>query len=247
MRTTRVVSLTPEGKAFYPVAKRLLADWDQSLQDVRNHFKLARGKLEIAAMPTYTINILPSIIANFHRQNPGINITIHDVIAESVEEMVKEGRCEFGITFEPSDAPELIFEPLFTDRFIAILPSNHSLLNKRNLRWKDVLAYPHISLQRPAGTRLLIDLALANQNLALSPAFESHQLVSIGRMVYEGLGLSVVPNTSRAQMEQMGLHFRDICSPKINHQVGIITRRKQALSAAAQAMKEFVQKAPVRL
>ena len=47
-RTTRAVSLTPEGKAFYPVARRLLADWEQSLQDVRNHFQLRRGKLDLA-------------------------------------------------------------------------------------------------------------------------------------------------------------------------------------------------------
>ena len=55
-RTTRSVTLTPEGKAFYPIARRLLSDWEQSMQDVRNHFALGRGKLDMAAMPTYTTN-----------------------------------------------------------------------------------------------------------------------------------------------------------------------------------------------
>lgn len=240
-RTTRSVSLTPEGKAFYPVARRLLADWEQSLQDVRNHFKLLRGKLDLAAMPTYTINLLPKIIAKFHRLYPGINVTIHDVIAESVVEMVREGRCELGVTFEPSDAPDLVFQPLFRDRFVAILPSNHPLLNKKQIMWVDILDYPHISLQRPAGTRLLIDIALANQKLDLTPALESHQLVSIGHMVREGLGLSVVPSTSQPQMQEMGLHCRAISSPVITHQLGIVTRRQQELSASAQAMKELIQ------
>jgi LysR family carnitine catabolism transcriptional activator len=241
-RTTRSVSLTPEGKAFYPVARRLLADWEQSLQDVRNHFKLLRGKLELAAMPTYTINLLPTIIADFHKQYPEINVTIHDVIAENVVEMVREGRCELGVTFEPSDAPDLVFQPLFRDRFVAILPPKHPLLTKKKLLWIDILDYPHISLQRPAGTRLLIDLALANQELVLTPAFESHQLVSIGLMVREGLGLSVVPSTSQAQMEDMGLQCRAISSPVITHQLGLITRRQQELSAAAQAMKKLIQR-----
>lgn len=242
-RTTRVVSLTPEGKAFYPVVRRLLSDWEQSLQDVRNHFELRRGKLEIAAMPTYTTNLLPRVLAIFHGQHPNINVTVHDVIAENVVDMVREGRCELGVTFDPGEAPDLEFEPLFHDRFIAILPKEHPLLKKTQLRWADLLSYPHLSLQRPAGTRAHIDKALAQKGLALTPVFESHQLVSIGRMVCEGLGLSVVPSTSRAQMQEMGLQCRAISSPVITHQVGVITRRHQELSSVAQAMKSLVKAA----
>lgn len=242
-RTTRSVVLTPEGKAFYPVVRRLLSDWDQSILDVRNHFALRRGKLDIAAIPTYTTNLLPHILAVFHKQHPNINVTVHDVIAESVVEMVREGRCELGVTFDPGDAPELSFQPLFRDRFIAILPVNHLLLAKKQLRWSDILEFPHISLQRPAGTRALIDQALADKGLTLTPAFESHQLVSIGRMVIEGLGLSVVPSTSRPQMQEMGLQCRAISSPVITHRLGIITRRQQALATAAQAMDSLIRAA----
>ncbi len=242
-RTTRSVTLTPEGKAFYPVARRLLSEWEQSMQDVRNHFALGRGKLDIAAMPTYTTNFLPKILAEFHSQYPNIHITVHDVIAENVVQMVREERSELGITFAPEDAPDLHFQPLYQDRFVAILPFKHPLLEKQTLKWIDLLAYPHLSLQRPAGTRKLIDQALQEKGLLLTPAFESHQLVSIGRMVNEGLGLSVVPSTSRAQMEEMGLHCRAISAPVITHQVGIVTRPQQALSAAALAMQQLIRAA----
>ena len=156
---------------------------------------------------------MPKILADFHRQYPNIHITVHDVIAENVVQMVREERCELGITFAPEEAPDLNFRPLYKDRFVAILPDRHPLLDKQKLKWVDVLAYPHLSLQRPAGTRRLIDQALQEKGLLLTPAFESHQLVSIGRMVSEGLGLSVVPSTSRAQMEEMGLQCRAIGAP----------------------------------
>ena len=244
-RTTRSVTLTPEGKAFHPVARRLLSDWEQSLQDVRNHFALLRGKLDIAAMPTYTINLLPRILADFHRQYPDINVTVHDVVAESLVEMVRQGRCELGVTFDPGDAPDLNFQPLYRDRFITILPAKHPLLIKDQLLWTEVLEYPHISLQRPAGTRDLIDQALAEEDLVITPSFESHQLVSIGRLVREGLGLSVVPSTSRKQMEEVGLQTREISAPIITHEVGIITRRQQELSAASQVMEALLQESGV--
>ena len=240
-RTTRTVSLSPEGRAFYPVARRLLADYEQSLQDVRNHFALLRGKLDIAAMPTYASNILPDILAYFHHQHPDINITVHDVIAESVIDMVRESRCDFGISFDPGDVSEIEFEPLYDDKFIAILPPHHPLLKKETLKWRDILQFAHISLQRPAGTRLLIDKALAAKNLSISPVFESHQLVSVGKMVAKGLGLSVVPNTSKAQMLEMGLVCRHLSSPVIIHTVGIVTRRRSSLSAAGQAIIKMIR------
>ena len=182
-------------------------------------------------------------LAEFHSQYPNIHITVHDVIAENVVQMVREERSELGITFAPEDAPDLHFQPLYQDRFVAILPFKHPLLEKQTLKWIDLLAYPHLSLQRPAGTRKLIDQALQEKGLLLTPAFESHQLVSIGRMVNEGLGLSVVPSTSRAQMEEMGLQCRAISAPVITHQVGIVTRPQQALSAAALAMQQLIRAA----
>ena len=60
-------------------------------------------------------------------------------------------------------------------------------------------------------------------------------------MVSEGLGLSVVPSTSRAQMEQMGLECRAVSYPVIKHQLGIITHRQQELSVAAQAMEALIR------
>lgn len=241
-RTTRNVALTPEGKAFFPVAKRLLADWEQSLTDVKNHFLLARGKLEIAAMPTYATNLLPRILSNFHFQYPHINVTVHDVIAESVVELVRESRSELGITFLPADAPDLVFTPLYNDIFIAILPKNHELLKYQTITWKQLLKFPQVSLQKPAGTRALIDQALQKKSLELMPVFESHQLVSIGKMVSQGLGLSVVPSTSEAQMLEMNLAVRAIKEPEITHQVGLIEKRHQSVSAASQAIKELIVK-----
>lgn len=240
-RTTRSLALTPEGRAFYPVVKRLLSDWEQSLEDVRNHFALKRGKVEIAAMPTFASNLLPDLLGSYHRQHPNINVTVHDVIAEAVISMVREGRCELGICFHPGDAPDLIFHKLFSDRFEAILPRNHPLLAKPKLRWKDVLPFPHIALQKPAGTRLFIEEALGASGLAFSPALEAHQLGSIGRMVSAGLGVSVVPRTSRRQMLEMGLEYRPISAPVITHRVGMIVRRQQPLSAGAAAMAELIR------
>jgi LysR family carnitine catabolism transcriptional activator len=239
-RSTRSVALTPEGAEFLPVVERLLADWDRSLDDVHNLFTLNRGKLDIAAMPTFASSLLPELLAKYHRLYGDVKVTVHDVIAESVVEMVRNGRVELGVTFDPGDAQDLNFQPLFRDRFVAALPANHELLKRKNIKWRDLENTAFIALQRPSSIRLLLDKTLLDSGIEIKPAFEAHQLASIGRMVSTGLGVSVVPALSAGQMEEMGAVCRPIGSPAITRKVGLITRKRHPQSVATQAMMDVI-------
>ena len=239
-RTTRSVALTPEGAEFYPVVQRLLSDWDRSLEDVHNLFALRRGKLDIATMPTFASSLLPEILAQYHRQYADINVTVHDVIAESVVDMVRDGRVELGVTFDPGEAQDLNFQALFRDKFVAVLPIKHPLLEKPRLKWRDLQNFAYIALQRPSSIRLLIDQILQDHDIALTPAFEAHQLASIGRMVTAGLGISIVPALSSGQMHEMGARCRPVTAPVITRKVGVITRKRYPLSVASEAMLEVI-------
>lgn len=65
-RNTRRVELTQEGKSLIPYAKKLLANWDEMENDVKQRFKLNRGTLSIASMPFFTHAILPDVIHSFY-------------------------------------------------------------------------------------------------------------------------------------------------------------------------------------
>ena len=103
LRTTRRVTLTPE-ETFFPMARQLLADWDNAEEAMRQRFTLQMGKVAIAAMPSFAGNPLPPILKAFRDRYAGINVAVHDVINEQVFEMIREGRVEMGIAFERSRA-----------------------------------------------------------------------------------------------------------------------------------------------
>ncbi len=241
-RTTRALSLTPEGEIFLPVARQLLRDWDNAFTDLHNLFAKRRGKLTIAAMPSYAANQLPYALVNFHRRYPDINIAIQDVVAEQVVEMVRAGRVEFGISFDPQEGEDLHVTPLFNDRFVAVLPVDHALANKRQLRWKELQASPLLLLQHPSSFRKQIEKVMADNQISLSVEFESHQLATIGRMVANGLGVSIIPSLCIEQMKELGAVCRPLKTPEVSREVGIITRRRYPLSAAAQAMIDILIK-----
>jgi len=241
-RTTRALALTPEGEVFLPAAKQLLTDCDSALSDLHNLFAKQRGKLSLAAMPSFAANRLPYILVHFHKLYPRINIAIHDVIAEEVVEMVRTGRVEFGISFDPEEGDDLTFTPLFNDDFVAVLPKNHSLASQKEISWKSLQNNPVVLIQHPSSIRKQIDSVIADHQLSLSIEIESHQLATIGRMVANGLGVSIIPSLCIEQMEEIGAICRPLVSPSTSRDVGVITRNRYPLSSAAQAMIAVLKK-----
>jgi LysR family transcriptional regulator, carnitine catabolism transcriptional activator len=240
IRTTRSVSLTPEGEALLPLARRLLADWDNTEELLRQHFTLQLGKVSIAAMPSFAGNLLPAALRLFRDRHPRVNVAVHDVINEHVVEMVRHRRVELGIGFEPESTSSLVFTPFYTDRFVAVVPANSALAERPVLDWETLLAHDFIALQRPSAVRLLLESAISAQHGKLAVAFESHQLSTIGRMVAHGLGVSAVPALCIEQMHELGARCVPLQSPSIERRIGLMRLPDHKLSAAAHALMDVL-------
>jgi len=219
-RSTRKVALTQEGETFLPMARQLLADWDNVEEAMHQCFTLQRGKISVAAMPSFAANVLPEVLKAFRDRHAGVNVTVHDVINEQVIEMVREGRVEMGIAFEPAPTHNLLFTPLGLDRFVAIVPKDSALAGKKRLAWEELLTR--------SGRKL--DVAL-----------ESHQLVTVGRMVASGLGGSAVPALCEAQMASLGAVCIPLDNPPIEKCIGVIHPGHTQLSKAAHALLETLK------
>ncbi|WP_211284148.1 LysR family transcriptional regulator [Oceanimonas doudoroffii] len=174
-RTTRHVRLTPEGEALLPLARRLMAEWDNVQDELRQRFTLRQGRVAIAAMPSFAGNLLPALLRDFRNRYPDINVTVNDVINEQVIEMVQDCYVELGIAFEPAPSISLHFTPLYLDRFVAVVPAESVLARLQVVGWQQLLEHPFISLQRPSAVRLMLEQHLREWKLTLPVAFESHQ------------------------------------------------------------------------
>lgn len=241
-RSTRTLSLTPEGELFLPVAKRLSADFDNAFIELHELFSLKRGKLSLAAMPSFASTHLPQHLISFNKEHPAIKVKIHDVIAEDAVEMVRTGKVEFAISFDPDTSDDLNFETLFSDKFVAVFSKNHELMKANNLSWHHLTKYPFIALQRPSSIRLLMDGTLEEHNLLLNVMFESNQLATVVQMVATELGVSAIPSLYKQQMQTLNLEYRELSSPLISRHVGIITHRRHPLSKTAQAFIEILRR-----
>jgi len=241
-RTTRAIALTPEGEEFYPVAQKLIHDWDAALDDLQQRFALNRGRVVLATMPSFASSLLPEIIGDYRSLYPNVSVTINDVIAEDVVDMVRNGVVEVGITFDPGRSDDLAFAPLFDDRFVAVIHPHHPLAERSSVPWQELLKDDFIALQRPSSIRLLIENKLRQLGMQVAPEFETHQLATIGRMVATGLGVSAVPSLCIQQMRELGAECRELDTPVMSRPVGIVTRKRYPLSTAAQSLVDIIER-----
>lgn len=120
-------------------------------------------------MPSFSGNVLLA----YRDRYPNVHVSAHDVVHEPVVDMVERGVVELGIGFEPDSRARVHFTPLFTDRFVAVVPASSPLVAQGSLDWTNLLSYGFIALQRPSSVRRLLEQRLGNRpagGLGVPPA-----------------------------------------------------------------------------
>jgi DNA-binding transcriptional LysR family regulator len=88
-RTTRKVSLTETGRAYYEPCTRLLADLEETEQAVSDMHAAPRGELRINATPAFGILQLTPVIADFTARFPAISVEL--ILSERIIDLIEEG------------------------------------------------------------------------------------------------------------------------------------------------------------
>src|ERR1700722_1222597 len=88
-RTTRKVSLTETGRAYYERCTRLLADLEETEQAVSDMHAAPRGDLRVNAAPTFGIVQLAPAIADFTARFPAISVEL--MLSIRIADLIDEG------------------------------------------------------------------------------------------------------------------------------------------------------------
>lgn len=233
VRSTRSVVLTPEGADFLPTARRLIKEFSSALTDVQNQLLLKRGRLNIAAIPSFSCGLLGKIIKEFRLLFPQVDVSLLDTHTEELVHHVHNGRVEFGVTFAPSSVQGLDFTSLFTDEFEVLFSPDNPLAKHFSGNAMELENEDFILLQAPSSIRYLILERLKAHGLNKSPVFECDQLATVGQMVANNVGISIIPSLAKRHMEALGCICKPLNSPQISQSLGILKRTRQPLSRAS--------------
>jgi len=145
----RVVSVSQPGKAVLEISERILRDV-QNIKNIGSEFTdHDSGSLTIATTHTQARYALPTIVAEFVKNYPKVNLTIKQGSPSAIAQMVSSGEADLAIITERiDDHPELGKLLCYEWNHAVIVPHDHPLLDCRNpLSLEDLASFPLVTYE----------------------------------------------------------------------------------------------------
>ena len=225
------VRLTGFGRLCLPRLRELLGLHDRVVQDLDDVVQQRSGRVEVITAPSIARRYMPGVLNHFLRENPGLEVVLHDGPSNVVAEQVRNGTVEFGVSALWETADDLAFEPLLEDDIGVVCHQTHPLADSNQLRWTDLRGQ---TLIRNGTSRLLADTPAAE--LLLSSRLYISEMISLVAMLETGTACTTLPRLA-FQESYSRLRFIPLVHPSVTRAIGIITRKDVSPSPAAESVK----------
>ncbi|MGF6590061.1 LysR family transcriptional regulator [Pseudomonas sp. 2835] len=230
------VELTPFGEHCLPLFRGLIEHHDRIAREVSLLVQHEIGQVSIATVPSVASRVLPAPLARFVAEHPNMQISIQDGSADSVQQLLTQGQVDFAISSLWMADEQIEFAPMLHDQVGVVCRADHPLaLAGEALHWSQLQGLAMIR----NGTSRLLEGTDAEGLLAHSRLFVSN-MISLIAMLEEGVGISTLPYLA-FPLENDKLAFLPLAEPKVERQIGLLTRKGRSLSPAAQALMTFLK------
>ncbi|MGE4365681.1 MULTISPECIES: LysR family transcriptional regulator [Mycolicibacterium] len=195
-RSHRGVRVTPAGAALLPHARAALAavrDAQAAVDDVAN---LVRGAVAIGTVTLHPVDVA-RLMANFHAEHPGVEITLGTDTSDVLLAKLEDGRLDAAIVSigADEDPAGLEYEVITDEALEAAVTAQHRLARRKSLSLKQLCEYPVISLPAGTGLRSRLDDACAAAGLRPRIAFEATSPLELADLARHGLGVAILPRS----------------------------------------------------
>ncbi len=194
-RTHNRINLTEAGKLVYRYAGNILEQYHEMDNAVRELTGEIRGVLVLGASTTIAEYMLPSLLGDFKKMYPDVNIRLKVSNSEGVVSMVENNVIDLGVVESPVQNKNLVVETCRKDQLVVVTPPSHPLAKKERVEVKDILGYPYICREEGSGTREVILNYLAENGIQpsdLNVVMELGSSEAIKGAVEAGMGISIL-------------------------------------------------------
>ena len=244
-RNSRNVALTPAGRELLPLMRKSLHDMECVLRDARALGEGERGTIRIACLPTFAASVLPELVIVMKREVPRVAFDIRDVVASTVNTLVRDEEADVGLTGGEVSDPMLEVLHAGVDRLVAVCPREHPLAKQRRVTLDDLVRSPLVLTAPGTSVRAVVDAALGETRETPDIACEPTYMMTAVAMVRAGLGITILPETAREVRAESGLVVKPIDHPAFARPIAIVKRRGRTLPVVTDRFVELMRRAVV--
>ena len=242
-RTTRKLELTDTGKLFFQYGQQIfqsLQSFYQELDDVKNR---KTGAIKIGIFPMLGMHFFTEILAEFHRQYPGISIRFEEDGAYNLKKSLIQGELDLVVMPLPIEKEEFDFLPFLKGDLRILVHKHHVLANKEEVAWSDLQNEDFIIFREGFSIRDTIFEECRRLGFEPTIICESSQWNFMIEMVSIKQGIAILPQSTQKELDFTGKQIKvlRLTDPQINWQLGIAWRKESYISNATKTWINFVK------
>jgi DNA-binding transcriptional LysR family regulator len=196
-RTTRSVSLTPEGETFLEYARASVSALKDGIQAVRSEDGIVRGRLHLGILQSLTPYIdLPKVLSRFREQYPEVEFAVESLSSGEIPHLVRSGYVDlsFNAVVDQETWPGVKTIPFIEDELVAICAKSHPLASSRTISLQSICQETFVDLSPERALRKLIDGLCASRSIKRESVYQVTNVDTLLQFVAAGLGVAIVPS-----------------------------------------------------
>lgn len=235
-RVGRTVKPTVAGRRILKQAEKILRDV-RDLRSLASETTLPSGPLVLGATPTALVGIVPAALKQWFNQHPDIEVYIEPGTSKALYSRVVEGALDAAIVVHPQyETPKHV-------QLQVIRQEPLMLITPADMKVTDPLATlktePYICYDRSVLGGNLADQYLHAKGIRPRIRLELDGIDSIGKLVSEGLGVSILPDTGTLNEGKDGIAKWPLPAPVPERCIAIFWGRSGVRAPLAEVFAEI--------
>ncbi|SEK17101.1 MULTISPECIES: LysR family transcriptional regulator [unclassified Variovorax] len=210
---------TALGERFIARARRLLADVDDAVEDVRRQLAGQTGRVRVGASTGAIAHLLPPALARLARNHPGIDVNVQVLTSNESMARLAAGSLDLAVVALPqSPVRGVHVTPLRREAVVAFLPADWKAPKRLTPQW---LAERPL-IMNDSSTRLYRLTAewFSAAGVHCRPRIELNYNDAIRTLVAAGYGAALLPAESHESARDPRIAVRPL-SPALWRQLGL--------------------------
>lgn len=227
-RGPREVRLSHFGGTFVLRARDILRSVDELGDLARASQSRFAGRLRIGVIPTVAPYLLPTIVDDLARNNPGLDIHVRETQTQRLLTELADGRLDTAIVALPVSEPSLTEVALFSETFVLVRPAEDEgkpVPDRETLREMRLLLLEEGHCFREQA------LSFCELHSAPRELLDGSSLTTLVQMVGAGIGVTLIPEMAvMVETRSAPVCVARFRSPQPSRTIGMVWRKTNPLA-----------------
>lgn len=201
-RGRRGVTLTPAGQAFVYHARLVLQQIEHMKGELSEYAGGLKGQVRVQANASAVSEFLPETLKEFLASHPGIDVDLEEKSSHEIVRSIAQGFAEVGIVADIVDFGGLEAYPFATDRLVLVMPRHHILASQHRVSFRSLLDQEFVGLAATNALQQHVGRHAIQAGKALKLRVRLSSFDAVCRMVGNGIGLAVIPETAARRCQR---------------------------------------------